>query len=133
MAITYATTTRHNRMTQVINDIGASGFLKIYDNTGGVPANAAAALGSQVLLVSLPLSATFGTDSNGVLTANAITSTTATGTGTAYFFRITTSGGTAIVQGSVDTSGADLNLSSRSISSGVTVSISSFVLTEGNS
>lgn len=132
MAIQYANTTRHNRMTQVINDIGTSGIIKIYDATGGTPANVGTALTTQVLLASLTCSSTFGTDTNGVLTANAITSATAGASGTAAFFRITTSGGTAVVQGTVGTSGADLNLSTTSISSGVTVAISSLVLTEGN-
>ena len=133
MAITYATSTRSSRMTQIVTDLGAGSLLKIYDATGGVPTNAAAALGSQVLLASLSCSSTFGTVSSGVLTANAITSATAGASGTAAFFRITTSGGTAVVQGTVGTSGADLNLSTTTISSGVTVAISSLVLTEGNS
>lgn len=133
MAITYATTTRSSRMTQIVTDLGAGSLIKIYDGTGGVPTNAAAALGSQVLLATLSCSATFGTVTNGVLTANAITSATAGASGTAAFFRITTSGGTAIVQGTVGTSGADLNLSTTTISSGVTVAVSSLTLTEGNS
>ena len=133
MAISYGTTTRSNRMTQVNTDLGTSALLRIYDATGGVPTNAATALTTQVTLATLTCSSTFGTVSNGVLTANAITSATAGNTGTAAFYRLLTSGGTAIVQGTVGTSGADLNLSSTSISNGVTVSVSSLTLTEGNS
>jgi hypothetical protein len=123
-------------MQQVINDIGASGLIKIYDGavSGGTPANVGTALTTQVLLATLTCSATFGTDTNGVLTASAITSATAGASGTATFFRITTSGGTAVLQGTVGAtgSGADLILSTTTVTSGVTVSISSLVITEGN-
>jgi hypothetical protein len=37
-----------------------------------------------------------------------------------------------VVQGTVGTSGQDLNLNTTSISSGATVSITSLVITEGN-
>jgi hypothetical protein len=122
-------------MTQVSTDIGTSGLIKIYDGvTGGAgtPTTPTTALTTQTLLATLTCSATFGTATGGVLTANAITSATASASGTASFFRITTSGGTGVVQGSVSTSGADLNLATTTISSGVTVAISSLVLTEGN-
>jgi hypothetical protein len=70
-----------------------------------------------------------------VLTANAIsngTGTAAAGTGkTATWYRLRTSGGTAHVDGSVGTSGCDLNLSSTTIAQGQTVSISSSTYTNG--
>jgi len=119
-------------MDAIPADIGTSGLLRIY--SGSVPANVGTALGAQVLLAELPLSATSApAASGGVLTANAITNdSSANATGTAAFFRITTSAGTAVVQGTVGTSGADLNLSTVAISSGATVSVTSFVITEGN-
>lgn len=64
------------------------GFLDIYD--GAQPVTADTAVGAQVKLASLPLSATaFAGAVNGVATANAITSdASADATGTAAWFRI---------------------------------------------
>jgi hypothetical protein len=113
------------------------GTLNIY--TGSQPTDANTALGAQTLLVTLTFSGTaFG---NGVAsgsagskvctaTANAITAGTAVATGTATWFRILTSGSGVCIDGSVGTSGCDLNLSSTSISTGAVVSISSFTITQ---
>lgn len=132
MALSYTTTVRNNMMDTITTAIGSSGLLRIYD--GSVPANVGTSLGAQVLLAELALSSTFAAGaSGGVLTASSITSdSNANATGTATFFRLVTSGGTAVVQGTVGTSGADLNLSTTSIASGATVSVSSFTITEGN-
>lgn len=122
-------------MDTITTAVGTSGLLRIYD--GSVPANVGTSLGAQVLLAELPLSSTFAPAASGgaggVLTANSITSdSNANATGTATFFRITTSGGTAVLQGTVGTSGADLNLSTTSIAAGATVSVTAFTITEGN-
>lgn len=110
--------------------IGSSGFLDIYDGTQ--PTNPDTALGAQVLLAHLPLSAdAFGDASSGVSTANAIADdTSADATGTATWFSLTTSGGTRIIDGSVGTSGANLNLNTTSIVSGATVSVTALTLTQ---
>lgn len=109
--------------------IGASGKLRIYDGTR--PASGGAAT---TLLAELPLSATSApAASGGVLTFNAITNdSSADATGTATWFRVTTSGGTFVIDGNVGTSGADLNLNTVSIVAGGPVAVSSFVITEGN-
>ena len=68
-----------------------------------------------------------------MLTLNAITQdSSANATGTATWFRLTTSGGTAVVDGNVGTSGSDLNLTTTSIVATQPVSCSSFTITEGN-
>jgi len=112
--------------------IGSAGILKIY--SGSVPADVGASLGAAVVLAQLTCGSPFAAGaSGGVLTANAITTdSSADATGTATFFRITTSGGTAVIQGSVGTSGADLNLNSTGISAGASVSVTSMTITEGN-
>jgi hypothetical protein len=135
MALSYTTTLRNNQLDQITTAVGASGLLRIYDATGGTPANVGTALGSQVLLAELTCNATFAPGaSGGVLTLNAITQdSSANATGTAAFFRITTSGGTAIVQGTVGTSGADLNLNTLSIVINGPVAVSSFTITAANS
>ena len=110
-----------------------SGSLRIYSGTA--PATIDAALGAAVLLATLPLSATaFGAASSGVATANAITSATAAASGTASFFRVLESDGTTgVYQGTVGTSGAELNLSTVSILAGGTVSVSSMTYTQAQS
>lgn len=110
--------------------IGASGFLDIYD--GAQPTNPDTALGAQVKLAHLPLSAdAFGDAAAGVSTANAITDdATADATGTATWFTLTTSGGTRHIEGSVGTSGANLNLNTTSIVAGAAVGVSALTLTQ---
>lgn len=132
MAISMRTALRNTRLDTITTDVGATGTIRIYD--GVAPASANAALSGNNLLATLNCSATFAAAAaSGVLTANAISSATAALTGTATFFRLLRPDGTTVVlQGSVGTSGADLNLNSTSITSGGTVSVTSFVITEAN-
>jgi len=107
-----------------------TGQLKIYDATGGVPANADTALGSQVLLGTLTFGATaFPAPSAGSMTANAITQdSSADATGTAAFYRALKSDGTTVIeQGTIGTSGQDLNLNTVSIVIGGPIQVSSFI------
>jgi len=124
-------------MTDLVTAAGSTAHLMIL--SGAAPATVATVDAGTVLAV-LPLSATAGTVSNGVLTFNAITSAAAIATGTAAHFLIATTNNTAnavavnsttrVMQGSVGTSGADLNFSAGvSFTSGVTISVSSFTLT----
>lgn len=128
MALAYSTTVRNAMLDSITTAIGASGLLRIYDGTR--PASGGAAT---TLLAQLALSATAApAASGGVLTFNAITSANAAATGTATWFRVTTSGGTFVIDGSVATSGSDLNLTTTSIVATQPVSVTSFVITEGN-
>lgn len=108
-----------------------SGYIKVY--TGSQPALDGAVSGT--LLATLTFSATAfpaSAASGGVVTgtANAITSGTAGNTGTAGYFALVKSDNTTVAAtGSVGTSGADLNFSTLSITSGNTVSCSSFLTT----
>ncbi len=122
-----------SRATGAINaeadNVGAllnTGYLRIYSGTQ--PANANAALSGNTLLAELRFASTaFGSAVAGLATAAAISSVTAAATGTATFFRALKSDGTtAVMDGSVGTSGCDLNINSTAISSGATVSVSSF-------
>ena len=103
------------------------GFIDIYD--GAQPATADTALGAQVKGVRLTFGATaFGTSTNGVLTANAITSGTASATITAAWFRALKSDGvTVVMDGTVGTATSNLILPTVAINSGVTVSCSSLI------
>lgn len=131
MATQFRVTERNAWLDAITTAIGASGLLRIYDGTP--PATVATGLSGNTLLATCPLSATFApAAASGVLTANAITSdASADASGTATFFRLLTSGGTAIVQGTVTATGGggDLTFSSTSFTAGLTINITSFTLT----
>jgi hypothetical protein len=130
MAIQLSTTARNAMLDAITTAVGASGFVRIYNGTA--PVSVGTALSGNTLLAELGANATFApAASGGVLTLNAITNdSSADNTGTASFFRIyKTDGTTAVVQGTVSTSGADMNLNTVSIVAAGIVSITSFTLT----
>lgn len=129
MALGYSTALRNAQLDAIPTAIGASGLLRIYD--GSRPATGGAAT---TLLAELALSATSApAASSGVLTFNAISNdSSANATGTATWFRITTSGGTAVIDGSVGTSGADLNFNTVSFVAAAVISVTSLTITAGN-
>ncbi len=128
MAIQYSTTHRTNNMADISTQAGTTAYVLIY--TGSPPANCATAA-SGTLLASLAMSNPIGSASGGVLTMSTITSATAAATGTAGYWRICTSsaGTTCVAQGTVATSGGDLNFPSTAFTSGETISITSFTIT----
>ena len=127
----YSNGTRDAQQQGLITYAGSAAIIKIYDGTQ--PASANTAITSQTLLVSLAISGTFGTDSNGTITLSSVTNGTAVATGTAQFFRITQSNGTTVVMdGSVGTSSADMILNNTSIATSQTVSISSGTIIRAN-
>lgn len=127
----YSNGTRDAQQQGLITYAGSGAKICIYEGTQ--PANANTAISTQTLLVECDLASNFGTDSNGTLTLGTVNSGTAVATGTAEFFRIFKSDGTTVVMdGSVATSGADMNLSSTSIATGQTVSISSGTIIRAN-
>lgn len=130
MTIGMNVTTRNAWLDSITSRAGASALLRIYDGTQ--PATGGSAT---TLLAELTCNATFApAASSGVLTLNAITAdSSANATGTATWFRIVQSGGsTHVLDGTVGTSGADLNLSSVSIVATGTVSVTSFTITAPN-
>lgn len=128
----YAVTLKNARLDAISTALGTSALLKIYD--GSQPANPDTAITSQVLLATLTCNASAfaGAASSGVLTANAISSANAGNTGTASWFRLTTSGGTAKVDGTVGTSGTDAIINNASITSGQSISCTSLTITSAN-
>jgi hypothetical protein len=135
MALSYAEDLRDDQLDQIPANIGASGLIRIYDDSAARPAGPDTAVpGGSVLLAELPLSPTSApAASGGVLTFNAITDEdSAPAAGDALWFRVVTSGGTGIIDGDVGTAASDLNLNSVSITIGGTVSITSFEITAGN-
>ena len=115
---------------QVLLDAGSgAAVVKLYD--GAQPAGPATAVSTQHLLGTLTCSdPSFGTASNGVLTASAITSdTSADYTGTAAWFRALDSNAVAVIDGSVGTATADMILDSVSIVAGGTIACTSWTIT----
>jgi hypothetical protein len=132
MALAYSTTIRNGMLdfltAQVDLQVGA-GLLRIYDGTrpatGGTATTKLAELTFSV--TSAPAS------SGGVLTANAITQdSSADASGTATWFRVVDASGTFCYDGNVGTSGSDLNLTTTTIVATQPVSVTSWVITEGN-
>jgi hypothetical protein len=128
----YSNGTRDAQQQGLITYAGTGSIIRLYD--GSQPANANTAIVSQTLLVSLTIAGGFGTDSNGTITLGAVTSGTAVASGTATFFRIVKSDGTTVVMdGSVGTSGSDLNLNTTTVASSQTVSITAGTIIRANS
>ena len=130
-------------LTQKLSNAGANagadaicallntGFLRIYD--GSQPTDADTAVGAQTLLAELRFSSTaFAGAAAGVAAANAFTpDSSANATGTATWFRALKSDGTtAVFDGSVGTSGCNLNMNSVAIQSGAAVIVSSYSFTQ---
>lgn len=126
MAFQYGTTLRNNQVGQIQSTIGGSGLLKIF--SGSEPANCAAA-DPAGLLATITLPATFITSSGGVTTISGSWSVAASGTGTAATFRMYDGSAVCHVQGNTTT---DLVLNNTSITSGQTVTVTSFTVTAGN-
>ncbi|MFF0183538.1 hypothetical protein [Streptomyces sp. NPDC005244] len=116
-----------DKVDDLINGGSAAGTVKVYSGTQPVNANTAI---TGTLLATFTLdNPAFGAASAGVLTLAATPiSTTGVAAGTATHFRCA-SGGTGgagtVFDGSVSTSGAQLNLNTTTISVGVTVQITS--------
>jgi hypothetical protein len=128
----YSNGTRDAQQQGLITYAGTGSIIRLYDGTQ--PTNANTAISTQTLLVSLTVAGSFGTDSNGTITISSVTSGTAVASSTATFFRIVKSDGTTVVMdGSVGTSGADMNLNTTTIASGQTVSISAGTIIRANS
>jgi len=126
--------TSANAAADAVAALMNSGYLKFY--TTAQPATADTAVSGQTLLATLRFNATaFGSAVAGVATANAITSdTNAAATGTADWFRILKSdNSTVVMDGSLGTSGADINLATTSIVAAGTVSVSAFTYTQSKS
>ena len=128
MALGYSTTLRNAQLDAVTTAVGNAGKLQIYDGTrpatGGTATNKLAEF-----VLGTPFAAAA---SGGSLSPTLPSNVTALLTGTATWYRITTSGGAFVMDGSAGTSGTDLILNSASISSGATVSITAHTIGAGN-
>lgn len=132
MAISYRTSLRTTRMTDVVTDVSTSAVIRVYSGTR--PATVGTVLSSNTLLAQLTGNASqFGTVSSGVLTVSAITDdSSADASGTPTFARVFKSDGTtAVFDCSAGVGSGDLNFATA-LTAGQVVSITSWTLTEGN-
>lgn len=131
MTIGYAAALRNAQLDAITTRAGNAAVLRIY--SGVRPATGGA---ETTILAELTCGTPFAAGaSGGTLTLGAITSdSSANNTGTATWFRIQSSGGTHVLDGSVGASGsgADLILSTTSIVSGATVAVTAATITRGN-
>jgi hypothetical protein len=135
MALQYSAALRNNQLDQIQATVSTGGHLAIF--VGSPPANCATAT-TGATLVDITLPSTFMAAGSGGSAAKTGTwSVTASGTGTAGYYRIFSSGtlsGACIVQGTVTATGGggDMTLDNVSIASGQTVTISTYTITAGN-
>lgn len=127
MAIQYSTAARTSQMTQLATNIGVNAQIIIY--SGSAPANVGTAATGTLLVQYAGNATQFGTASAAVLTASAVAGVNASATGVAGYFRINTSAGVAVVQGTVGTSGTDMIVSNTSINSGQPCTFTSLTVT----
>jgi hypothetical protein len=128
MTTGYNVLLRNAQLDAITAAIGNAGTLKIYDGvrpaTGGAVTN---------LLATFTLGTPFAPASAaGVLSPNLPANTTGTAAGNATWVRVSTSGGTQEIDGSVGTAGSDLNLNTIAISIGLALSVTSFSISRGN-
>lgn len=133
MTIQFGTTLRNNRSASIETTIGTTPKIRVY--SGAQPATPATAA-SGTLLAEFTLASDWSSQASGVLTLTSVPlSATATATGTAGHYRFVDSAGTTChMQGSVTATGGggDLTVDNTSISSGQTVQITGWTITEGN-
>lgn len=108
-----------------------------YNGTTAAAHASGVAVTNALVLATATCNATFAPNSAaGVVTLNAITSgtgTAAAGTGTnATWYRLKTSAGVPVIDGTVGVTGCDLNINNVNIATGQTVSISAGSYTNAN-
>jgi hypothetical protein len=121
MALTVTVAAANSMGTALATAIGSGATIQI--RSGSKPATPETAAGG-TLLATVNISGSFSS-SSGVLTAADPTSVTIAATGTAAWFRLATSGGTAILDGTVTATGGggDMQLATVALSSGATLDL----------
>lgn len=133
MAIKFSTGVRNARLDSIETTISTGPLLRIY--TGTPPAATTdAASGTLLATITLP-SDWLAAASGGAKAKSGTWSASASGTGTAGYFRILESSGTTThIQGTVTATGGggDMTVDNTSIANGQTITVNTFSLTDGN-
>jgi len=130
----YIGSTLATYLIQCLADLFDSGTntLKIYDDTDSIPADADAALGTNVLLVTITLpTPAFGTAAANVVAKTGTWAGTCVAAGTANFYRLATGAGGHVVQGTVGLTAGTFDLEASDIAWSIsgTVTVDTFTLT----
>lgn len=132
MAVSTSTAVKNARLDAISSTWGASPKLRLY--AGTPPANAAASLSSNSLLVEVTITPAAASNATKDMLGGAKSGTgaAAAGTGTTTtFYRVYDSGGTTChEQGTVAQSGGDITIDNPSIAQNQAVNINTFTKTE---
>jgi hypothetical protein len=133
MAFQFSTAARNGALDAIETELGASPVLKLWSGT--VPANCAAAdSGTQIANMALPADAMAAASGGTKGLSGVWTDASADANGTVGHFRVYKNGATVcVMQGTVTVTGGggDLTLDNTSVTSGQTITITSFTLTAG--
>lgn len=129
MATQYSVAARTAQMSQLNTTIGANAQIIIY--SGAAPANVGTAPTGTLLVQFAGNGTAFGAAASGVLTASAVAGVNAAAAGTAGYYRINTSAGVAVTQGTVTATGGggDMVLTNTNIAAGQACTFSSLSIT----
>ena len=132
--LNYSTALRNAKVNANTTAAGNAAVLVLYSNATAQPAGPDTAVpGSSVVLATWTCASPFApAASNGILSPTLPANVNGAATGTQAWWRLSTSGGTAIIDGSAGvTSGFDMNLSGT-IVSGQPIQILSWNFTDNN-
>jgi hypothetical protein len=136
MSLQYSVAVNNARLDAIESTIGTNAALLIYS---GLPPSIPESAPTGTLLVAIDIPADWMAAASSASKAKSGTwSGTAIGNGTAGYFRITNGSPTDVgqIQGVIETTGGspsgDMGLDNTSISSGQTVTVSTFTITAGN-
>lgn len=130
MPLQFDVATRNAILDALNAQVGGAATLRIY--SGAMPANVAtAATGTLLYEGDCNATAFAPAASAGVLSPTQPIDEAALATGTAGYWRVYTGGATPVakIQGTVGTSGADMNLSTLSLQSGGNIDITGWTIT----
>ncbi len=125
MALAFSSSLRNARADLITSTVGVGGKLALYSGTR--PASGGAVT---TKLGEFTFAGAFASPSvSGVLTLNTPPNATGLAIGDATWARVTTSGGTFVIDLSV---GSDITLNTNTVSVGLTLQLTSGTITEGN-
>ena len=130
MALQFEATLRNAILDVIETNIGTSPVLTV--RTGSVPGVGNSATGTLLSTITCPSDWAAAASGGAKAKSGTWQDTSAAASGTPGYFRLSTSGGTAKIEGTAGVGSGDLSFDST-VSLGGTVTVSTFTLTAGNS
>ena len=129
MATQYSVAARTAQMSQLNTTIGINAQIIVY--SGAIPANVGTAPTGTLIVQFAGNATAFGSAATAVLTAGAVAAANAAAAGVAGYYRINTSAGVAVTQGTVTGAGGggDMVLSNTNVAASQTCNFSSLTIT----